>query len=81
MQYGSLSNKATYSGFKSFKGKDVADCIEIRGKWYWLQENLGETRELLGKYSVYCLGWGNSYCDWTSFSANEKELLKTTLAK
>lgn len=60
---GSASSKLTYCGFKAYKKKDVEGCVQIRGRWYYLEENQGKTRELLGKYSVYCLGWGSNYVD------------------
>ena len=68
--------------FNPYKGKDVSQkvFVFIKGRHYWLTENKdAESRELLGRYNVNCLGWGNSYCDWSSFSEEEKSLLKTTV--
>lgn len=76
---GSQASKASHHAFQAYKDKDVKDCVQIRGTWYWLEENQGETKELLGRYSVYGLGWGSRYIDWDSFSPEEKRLLKTTL--
>ena len=76
---GSESSKATFSGSKAYEGNNVKDCVEIKGSWYWLTENSDQARKFIGKYSVHKLGWGNTYCDWSSFSKEEKELLKTTL--
>lgn len=76
---GSPASKATYSGFQPYKGKDTKDCVQIRGQWYWLLENEGEAKELLGCYTVCGFGWGSRHVDWDSFSLTEKRLLKTTL--
>ena len=68
--------------FEPYKGKHVKkeEVVFIKGRYYWLTENTdSEARELLGRYNVNCLGWGHTYCDWNSFSIEEKQLLKTTL--
>lgn len=75
---GSESSKASQHDLKLYKGKDVKDCVRIRNDWYWLEENCGEARLLLGQYLVRRLGWGNSFVDWDDFNSEEKELLKTT---
>lgn len=64
---------------KPYKGKNVKDCVEIRGRWYYAEENFGEARELLGRYSAYRLGWGSEYVNWDSFSPEEQVLLMSTM--
>ena len=73
------SSKAIQHDLEPYKGKDVKDCVRIRNNWYWLEENRGEARFLLGQYLVRRLGWGNAFIDWDSFSKEEKIALKTTL--
>lgn len=65
--------------FKPYTSKDVHGCVKIRGRWYWLEINEGEARELLGKYLVCCMGWGSQYTDWDTFTDDEKKLLQATL--
>ncbi|QSJ15377.1 hypothetical protein JYQ62_09725 [Nostoc sp. UHCC 0702] len=69
------------SPIKSYKNNDVkeSESVKIRGKWLYAVRNQGEALNLLGKYSVHELGWGSSYYDCDSFTAQEKALLKQTI--